>query len=194
MSMSVTVWADRAQKATQSDAFDLFDLGIGCLDSYWQTSKHLSFWTGKKSPKKIQQTLRWTTTAWVRGASIKVPFSLCTWRRTILPSVGVQLLPWRVSWWRCVGWWIFSNDFCACFLFFCFHSFKKGCVSLQTTWAFHPRLAKKCRCFISRNGKVAALGRWWRQFFSNRWMSRNVQKLCRPVDVNVILSVMSRSC
>lgn len=34
MSMSVTVWADRAQKATQSDAFDLFDLGIGCLDSY----------------------------------------------------------------------------------------------------------------------------------------------------------------
>lgn len=105
-----------------------------------RTSKHLSFWTGKKSPKKIQQTLRCTTATWVRGASIKVPFSLCTWRRTILPSVGVQLLPWRVSWWRCVGWWIFANDFCACFLFFCFHSFKKGCVSLQTTWAFHPGL------------------------------------------------------
>ena len=45
------------------------------------------------------------------------------------------------------------------FYFFVSLLHKKGCVSLQTTWAFHPGLAKKCRCFISRNGKVAALGR-----------------------------------
>ena len=165
MSMSVTVWADRAQKATQSDAFDLFDLGIGCLDSYWQTSKHLSFWTGKKSPKKIQQTLRWTTTAWVRGASIKVPFSLCTWRRTILPSVGVQLLPWRVSWWRCV--------FCACFLFFLFSLLQKGMCFPTNDMGFPSRVGLKMPMLHQQEWQGGRAGSLMEAIFQQ---SLNVQK------------------
>ncbi len=126
--------------------------------------------TNKKSSKLC---LYWCTTSF-GGAKINVPLSLCTWRRTILPSVGVQLLPWRVSWWR----WVesdgfFGMNFCGAFHFL-FSPLQKGMCFSTNTWDFPS-------CLACTNGDGSAgMARWasWIVDGGNFWLqSLKVQKL-----------------
>ena len=167
MSMSVTVWADRAQKATKNQMLStcLTWTFFLSLDSYWQTSLGICpFELGKSHQQKIHQTLLVLMYHNFWGGKDQRPiFTLhLTQDDSVFsgsPVVAMKGVLVKVGWVR----WIFWNEFLWCFDFFVFTPSKRD-VFLYKHMGFSILVGVYKWQWFSRNGKVGELDRWWRQF------------------------------